>query len=296
MTKRALTSPLLAFSAAFILLTRGFTALRPSRIGNFRVTSPFESAFEALVIVSIALVTLTLFYILVKKQHAKFVRAFRCIAITITSFSAIFVYLVMNVGLGLLESTIISLIASAPLTYALIRTRRVTTLCAFILASFISVDLLVVLPEPVIAVLLVLLPIYDIFIVYYGPLGKVLQELHKRGSLEVLSGFTINIGGLTLGLGDLTVYALLAGFTYVQYVELGLGVHNALLASILSSSLQCLGLYLTIRLMLKRRKYAPGLPLPLLLGSAPMLVLITPQLCPVTLKGILPQYLNPRIV
>jgi hypothetical protein len=107
-------------------------------------------------------------------------------------------------------------------------------------------------------VLLLALAGYDLFAVYKGPIGKMAQT----SDLEEFTGAVFTYGELTVGMGDMVFYSMLASISMINFgplpfVAAGLGV--------------IVGAYLGFK-MLEGRDMFPGLPFAVVLGLAAMYV------------------------
>jgi presenilin-like A22 family membrane protease len=107
-------------------------------------------------------------------------------------------------------------------------------------------------------VLVAALVVYDVLAVFKGPVGALAKTLEPGD----LPGAMFSYGELTIGLGDLVFYSLVATTAMVYYGFLPfLGASLGILA----------GTYLGFR-ALSRFEMFPGLPFSLLLGVAGMLL------------------------
>jgi presenilin-like A22 family membrane protease len=102
-------------------------------------------------------------------------------------------------------------------------------------------------------IILAALAVYDIFAVYYGPVGKIAAT-----GLDKLPGLSFSFKDIEMGLGDLVFYSLLTGNMLFNF---GLIPCFVSLIGILAGS------FLTF-LMLEKRGIFPGLPFPIILGLA----------------------------
>jgi presenilin-like A22 family membrane protease len=107
-------------------------------------------------------------------------------------------------------------------------------------------------------VLLLALAGYDLFAVYKGPIGKMAQST----DLEEFTGAVFTYGDLTVGMGDMVFYSMLASiaminFGPVPFVAAAVGV--------------VVGAYLGFK-MLEGRDMFPGLPFAVVLGLALMYI------------------------
>jgi presenilin-like A22 family membrane protease len=102
-------------------------------------------------------------------------------------------------------------------------------------------------------IILLFLAVYDIFTVYYGPVGKI-----AAGGLNELRGLSFSFKEIEMGLGDLVFYSLLCGNILFSF---GIIPCFASLVGVL------VGSFITF-LMLERRGMFPGLPFPIAIGLA----------------------------
>jgi hypothetical protein len=118
-------------------------------------------------------------------------------------------------------------------------------------------------------VLLLALAGYDLFAVYRGPIGKIAEST----DLEDFTGAVFSYGDLTVGMGDMVFYSMLASMSMMNFGPLPfLGAAIGLVV----------GAYLGFK-MLEGRDMFPGLPFAIVLGLGIMylvfesLSLITPH-------------------
>lgn len=99
--------------------------------------------------------------------------------------------------------------------------------------------------------ILVFLAVYDVFTVFYGPVGKIASI-----GLDKIKGLSFSFKEIQMGLGDLTFYSMLSGnmlfnFGFFSY-----------LASVIGILFGCLLLFK----MLEKKGMFPGLPFPIFSG------------------------------
>lgn len=200
-------------------------------------------------------------FFLIFRRFPRMASLLAAILFGVVSFSATgFYLLVLSTMLYFLTPSLILLIA---LTVAILaslgvrKTGAAALLAASVTGSSAGVILGSMVPLVTSMVLVLAIAAFDFFMVRYGYLSA-LGEGGFRDRLHLMRGLIVEVGDITLGLGDLVFYALLVAATYFH---LGLG---AAVAANLGVSV---GFYLTIRL-LRRRSTMPGLPLPLILGLA----------------------------
>jgi presenilin-like A22 family membrane protease len=104
--------------------------------------------------------------------------------------------------------------------------------------------------------ILVFLAVYDVFAVYYGPVGKI---ANSKG-LDQLQGLSYSFRDVQMGLGDLVFYSMLAGSLLFEF-------QPALLPCFVSLIGITVGSFLTL-IMLEKKGIFPGLPFPVVLGLA----------------------------
>jgi presenilin-like A22 family membrane protease len=106
---------------------------------------------------------------------------------------------------------------------------------------------------PVLSALLILcfLAIYDVFAVYYGPVGKI-----AHAGLDQLKGLSFSFKDIQMGLGDLVFYSMLSGSMLFNF---------GVVSSLVSLVGILVGAFLTF-VMLEKKGIFPGLPFPIFLG------------------------------
>ena len=105
-------------------------------------------------------------------------------------------------------------------------------------------------------VLLLALAAYDLFAVYKGPIGKMAQST----DLEEFTGAVFTYGDLTVGMGDMVFYSMLASISMINFGPL------PFMAAAVGV---VVGAYLGFK-MLEGRDMFPGLPFAIVLGLAAM--------------------------
>jgi hypothetical protein len=165
---------------------------------------------------------------------------------------------------GFLSSTswgwlIVSLAGSAALALAVYKSKGPLHLVAIVLIGGLTGTFLgVSIPTLTAVALLVALAAYDLFAVYKGPIGKLAQST----DLEEFTGAVFTYGDLTVGMGDMVFYSMLASnammnFGPVPFLAASVGL--------------VVGAYLGFK-MLEGRDMFPGLPFAIILGLAFMFV------------------------
>jgi presenilin-like A22 family membrane protease len=209
----------------------------------------------------------TVMFLLIRRGRMRFIRRLVKVALIVVSFAVAFWYstsiLATVVDLSTDLWTIVSLILSVGIAaaigftiFAKGQTRQLAGVTALgaLTGVFLgySVGLVTAL------VLVVALVIYDIIAVFRGPVGALAKAV-ETGDLP---GAMYTYGELTIGMGDLVFYSLVATIAMVSFGPFSfLGAALGILA----------GSYLGFR-ALSRFEMFPGLPFSLLLGVAGMLL------------------------
>jgi presenilin-like A22 family membrane protease len=266
------------------------------RIGETQVPAgpPFQSVntsnaglYNVTVIILIMVVATYIIYRLIKRGSIKAFETLKNVLLAIVIISSTLFYVSTYVyGYEIkplieypLSPLILTIVISALILYAAIKTRN-TVVRAFAISAYSSmagVIFTIALPAWTLAILLVALPLYDIVMVYKGLLGKLVTELSKygEGKYPILRGLILDMDGIGIGVGDLVLYATLVSLTMLEYENYGFTFIEGLMASLVSLLGILIGLYMTFKYILPIKKYAPALPIPILLGSIPLLYLIT---------------------
>jgi presenilin-like A22 family membrane protease len=151
------------------------------------------------------------------------------------------------------EWLLVSLVAALALALSIFKSKGVVHLAAIILIGGMTGTFLgVSIPTLTAMALLLALAAYDLFAVYRGPIGKMAQST----DLEEFTGAVFTYRDLTVGMGDMVFYSMLASnsmlnFGPVPFVAAAVGV--------------ILGAYLGFK-MLEGRDMFPGLPFAIVLG------------------------------
>lgn len=148
---------------------------------------------------------------------------------------------------------VIGLLASLALSLAIYKSKGPLHLAAIILIGGMTGTFLgVSIPTLTASALLLALAGYDLFAVYKGPIGKMAQS----ADLEEFTGAVFTYGDLTVGMGDMVFYSMLASnsmmnFGPLPFVAAAIGL--------------IIGAYLGFK-MLEGRDMFPGLPFAVILG------------------------------
>jgi len=153
----------------------------------------------------------------------------------------------------------ISLAGAIILGLLIFKSKGVTHLGAIVVVGGMTGTFLgVSIPMLTAIVLLLALAAYDLFAVYKGPIGKMAQST----DLEEFTGAVFTYGDLTVGMGDMVFYSMLASISMINFgplpfVAAAVGV--------------VFGAYLGFK-MLEGRDMFPGLPFAVVIGLALMYI------------------------
>lgn len=242
-------------------------------IGLYSVT-PFPesttgSLANGLYFVILAGVGASLLYLLLRRKKLKLVTLITGFAITAAVFLLCTVYLyaaisIFNLPYNTLTLTFLVLIPAVCITVladlAIFRTQgRGYSLAILLLGGAFGAFLGIAIPIFSAVLILSFLAAYDIFAVYRGPVGKIAQS-----GLEQLRGLSVSFRDIQIGLGDLTFYSML---TAVVLYNAGPTFCVVSIIGVVAGS------FIAFK-MLEKRGIFPGLPFPVALGLAPLIVLL----------------------
>lgn len=148
---------------------------------------------------------------------------------------------------------LVSLLASIGLGLLIYKSKGPSHLAAIVLIGGMTGTFLgVSIPTLTAVALLVALAAYDLFAVYKGPIGKMAQST----DLEEFTGAVFTYGDLTVGMGDMVFYSMLASNAMMNFGPIPF---------LAASTGVILGAYLGFK-MLEGRDMFPGLPFAVILG------------------------------
>ncbi len=234
-------------------------------------------------IVVLQLAVATVMYFIVKSRRVRAARlGFYIITVMLSFFS---LYATLYIALATFNNgDLISLIVSIVFTPVLVKMidsdnhniRYIGFLIVCVLASLSLVEYLY--DTSLIFLILLLMPIMDVVLVYWGPLGKSIQEIKKRkqeapveesGKVEskvgdsssIITKLTVRLDGIMLGIGDFLLYSL-ASMWSIQLMAGLLSLTGLIIYSIIYIIVFSISFYVNIKLCL-RKGYGPASPLPL---------------------------------
>jgi hypothetical protein len=231
----------------------------PAQVTPFSGSSLSNASLNAVVFVFALGASATVMFLLIKRGRMRFIRRMIKGALIVVSFAVAFWYAASILSIDILPILLLSIAVSALIGFTVFGKGRIRQLFGVVaLSALTGVFLGYSIPLTTALVLVGALVIYDIVAVFKGPVGA----LAKTVSAGDLPGAMYSYGELTIGMGDLVFYSLVATTAMVTYgVFSFLGAAVGILA----------GTYLGFR-ALSRYEMFPGLPFSLLLGVAGMLL------------------------
>jgi presenilin-like A22 family membrane protease len=247
-----LASLLFGLGCAYLLLTQPVTLVPVTPFPEDTASGPFGNAFYFVIIIALSA---TVFYILLKRKSRKLITALIALALTTASLllsviylSAIFAYVPSLEFLVLPLSILVTAIFDLAIFRLGSKARNVAVV---LLGGGLGVFFSASIPFLSAVLILVFLAVYDVFAVYYGPVGKI-----AHAGLDQLQGLSYSFKEVQMGLGDLVFYSMLSGSMLFNF---GLFSYIVSLIGVLAGS------FFTF-IMLEKRGIFPGLPFPILLG------------------------------
>jgi len=247
-----LASLLFGLACAYLLLSQPVSLVQVAPFSENNASAPFGNAFYFVIIVALSA---TVFYILLKRKSRRLITGLIALALTAASLllslvylSALFAYAPSLDFLVLPLSVLITVIFDLAIFRLGSKARN---LVVVLLGGGLGVFFSASIPFYSAVLILVFLAVYDVFAVYYGPVGKIADS-----GLDQLQGLSYSFKDVQMGLGDLVFYSMLVGTMLFNF---GLLSYIVSLVGILAGS------FITF-LLLEKRGMFPGLPFPILLG------------------------------
>jgi presenilin-like A22 family membrane protease len=247
-----LASLLFGLACAYLLLSQPVSLVQVAPFSENSASAPFGNAFYFVIIVALSA---TVFYILLKRKSRRLITGLIALALTAASLllslvylSAIFAYAPSLDFLVIPLSVLITVIFDLAIFRLGSKARN---LVVVLLGGGLGVFFSASIPFYSAVLILVFLAVYDVFAVYYGPVGKIADS-----GLDQLQGLSYSFKDVQMGLGDLVFYSMLVGTMLFNF---GLLSYIVSLIGILAGS------FITF-LLLEKRGMFPGLPFPILLG------------------------------
>jgi len=247
-----LASLLFGLGCAYLLKTQPVPPINVTPFPEDTTSGLFGNALYFVILIA---VSATVFYILLKRKNRKLITLLIAFALTTASLllsviylSVIFAYFPSLEILVLPLSIVITIIFDLAIFKLGSKARNTAVIC---LGGALGVFFGNFIPFLSAVLILAFLAVYDVFAVYYGPVGKIAHL-----GLDQLQGLSYSFKDVQMGLGDLVFYSMLSGSMLFNF---GLISWLVSLVGILGGS------FLTFA-MLEKKGIFPGLPLPILLG------------------------------
>jgi hypothetical protein len=237
------------------------------QVGDVAGTSSGGSLANALILVFFVFLATVAAVWLVKQHRAKVFMAFIFLGTAIAlflltllsslsvtaSYMNAYDSLYLSLAFGSATVVILALVTlhRIPPGYALILTGLLSAEVGSYFASTIPILTALLLP--------LVFSLYDIYTVFRGPLRSLVTTL----PLESMSAVSSKIGDFSIGTGDTVFYAMVPALAYYRFA-----ISSAFVALVAVD----VGVVITLYL-LSKAKLLPGLPIPMFLGVAVLLVL-----------------------
>jgi presenilin-like A22 family membrane protease len=251
-----LVSLLFGLGCAYLLLSQPPPPIVVTPFSGNSPSAPIGNAFYFVALISLSA---TVFYVLLERKSRKLIFALIALAVTtaslllsLTYLSAVFAYAPKYNVLVLPLSTLLTVIFDLSIFKL---GGKVRNAAVVLLGGGLGVFFSASIPFLSAVVILVFLAVYDLFAVYYGPVGKIAQS-----GLDQLQGLSYSFKAVQMGLGDLVFYSMLTGSMLFKF-------QPNLLPCFVSIIGITVGSYLTL-LILEKKGIFPGLPIPIVLGLA----------------------------
>ena len=219
------------------------------------------SAWNAVYFVILIAAGAYFMYFLLKKKFHFGIRLLIGIAILVVTFMLSILYLdsflvIVNLEISPWLLLVISAITTAVAVYLTFsRVKIAHDIVVLLVGGGLGAFLGLTIPTLSAIFILLLLAVYDVIAVYYGPVGKIASH-----GLEKLPGISLSFKDVHVGLGDLTFYSMLVSHALIYFGE------KACVFSVVGV---LLGSFVAFKLLEKRGMF-PGLPVPIGLGLALM--------------------------
>jgi len=247
-----LASLLFGLGCASLLLAR---PVPPITVTPFPEETPSGLFGNAAYFVILVAVSATIFYVLLKRKNHKLITLLIAFALTSASLLLSVIYLsVIFAFAPSLEFLVLPISIAIAVIFDLAifrlgsKARNIAVVC---LGGALGVFFGNFIPFLSAVLILAFLAVYDVFAVYYGPVGKIAHL-----GLDELKGLSYSFKDMQMGLGDLVFYSMLSGSMLFNF-----GVFSFLVSLIGI----LVGSFFTL-ILLEKKGIFPGLPFPILLG------------------------------
>lgn len=222
--------------------------------------TPLGASMNALTFISIMAFTAILMLVLVKRGLLRVVKYFIKASLILVSFFLINWYAELFLGdylswvqsLDMIFLGVSALLAIVLYLFMYSKNELSQVFAVVIVSSLTGTFLGISIPIISSIALMIALIVYDLISVFKGPL----KSLVKKANIEEFAGAVFTYEGLTIGMGDVVFYSMLASTAMINFG----------LAEFFTTSLGILiGVFLSFKILEKRELF-PGLPLALGLG------------------------------
>lgn len=276
---------------AFILLTEIFSVFLTYNFLLLRIEVPSYQPFGNLTIeqasmnalsLLVPVIIFTLIFIFILKFFGlNFFRIFAIFvsALLIFILNPVFIFAILSNFLPEILSILIAYIFTFLLLIFIIYSAIKPNFWLSNIASFFACSELgclfsLMFSPPTLYIIPLFFLIYDVFAVFFGPLKILIKELKKGAKVKKklkpekrgisLGIFIANVGGFSIGSGDLVFYSLFASSAFLIGNLPGLVSMFLVLNS---------GILLNLIILVKYKRAIPGLPIPIALGLIVLLIL-----------------------
>lgn len=239
-----------------------------------------QAVLNALTLLIPVVIVTVLFIVFLKIFGINFFRAvimFLSISIVFL-LNSVFAYAILANYISPISATVLSYSLTAVLmaiaVYSFVRYNPwLSNMITLIIAAEVGSLFAITLSPPTLFVIPIAFLLYDIYAVFFGPLKIFIKEFRKgekvkkikrgRGGKGLNLGVLIaNVGGFSIGSGDLFFYSLLVSAAFV----LG-GIFSTFFVMLAVN----IGILINLLLLVKYETMLPGLPIPLALGLITLL-------------------------
>jgi presenilin-like A22 family membrane protease len=251
-----LASLLFGLGCAYLLITQPLPDITVTPFSGDSTSAPIGNAFYFVILVALSA---TIFYILLKRKSRKLITGLIVLALTTAAFLLSVIYLLAIFAYAPSWDFLVlplSILITVIFDLAIFRLgSKARNLSVVLLGGGLGVFFSASIPFLSAVVILVFLAVYDVFAVYYGPVGKIAYS-----GLDQLQGLSYSFKDVQMGLGDLVFYSMLVGSLLFRF-------QPNLLPCFVSVIGIAVGSLLTL-VMLEKKGIFPGLPFPVALGLA----------------------------
>ena len=250
-----LVSLLFGLGCSYLLLAQPLPPMTVTPFEEGTASAPLGNAFYFVVLIALSA---TIFYVLLKRKSRKLIFALIAVALTTASLLLALVYLAAIFAyVPSLDFLVLplSILVTVLFDLAIFRLgSKARNLAVVLLGGGLGVFFSAAIPFYSAVLILVFLAVYDVFAVYYGPVGKI-----AHSGLDQLQGLSYSFKDIQMGLGDLVFYSMLSGSILLNY--------NSMFPYIVSIVGILIGSFITL-LLLEKKGIFPGLPFPVIFGLA----------------------------